>query len=188
MLSILDKAKQLTAEVLSDGSTAIDATLGNGHDAVHLAKHLGPTGHLIGIDIQPEAVRSSRERLTTAGWREQVTLIEGDHADLEDLLPSAVVGEVDAVMFNLGYLPGSDHSVTTRPESTVPALEQATRVLRPGGRMTVVMYKGHSGGVAEYEAVMQWATELDQASLEVLHYRFVNQMHRPPELLAVEKL
>lgn len=187
MLGILDKAKQLTAEVLSDGSIAVDATLGNGHDAVHLAKHIAPTGRLFGVDLQPDAVRSSRDRLERAGWQEQATLLEGDHADLEDLLPTTVVGAVDAVMFNLGYLPGSDHSVTTRPESTVPALEQAVRLLRPGGRVTVVMYRGHPGGAAEYQAVMQWATGLDQERLEVLHYRFANQIHRPPELLAVEK-
>lgn len=187
MDSVLAKAKALTSEVLQPGGLAVDATLGNGHDACHLAALVGPRGQLYGVDIQPEAITSSHARLVENGLADQAVLIEGDHSELTALLPNEIVGRVDAVMFNLGYLPGGDHKIITRPENTIPALEAALKLLRPGGRITVVMYIGHAGGKAEYNKVMNWAAKRDQTCVEVLHYRFINQVRCPPELLVFER-
>lgn len=188
MLSILDQAKALTAAVLSDGDIAVDATLGNGHDAVHLANQVAPTGRVYGVDIQEQAITSSRERLNAEDLTDCTTLIRGDHAAMLELLPSETIGQVGAVMFNLGYLPGSDHLHPTEADATLRALDQAVRLIRPGGRITVVMYRGHAAGQTEYRSVMDRVPTWDQRELEVLHYRFVNQINNPPELLAVEKL
>ena len=90
-------------------------------------------------------------------------------------------------MFNLGYLPGSDGTLTTTPSTTLPALDAARRLLRPGGVMTIVVYTGHEGGRAEADAVDRWAAALPQARFQALSYRFVNQQNDPPRLVAVEK-
>jgi 16S rRNA C1402 N4-methylase RsmH len=188
MLSVLDQAKSLTEEILSDGDIAVDATLGNGYDAVHLARQVAPTGRLFGVDLQEEAIVRSRERLSSEGLEKSVSLIRGNHASLLRLLPSAIVGRVGAVMFNLGYLPGGDRTAPTRAETTIPAIQQAVDLLQPCGRMTIVLYRGHPEGPPEYRAVLEAVREWDQRNLEVLHYRFINQVHQPPELLVIEKL
>jgi hypothetical protein len=96
-------------------------------------------------------------------------------------------GKLGVIMFNLGYLPGSDHSITTEPKSTLDALREGVTLLRPGGLITVVAYPGHEGGATETEAVSDWSSALPQDSFRVLSYRFVNQRNDPPRLFAVEK-
>ena len=56
-------------------------------------------------------------------------------------------------MFNLGYLPGNDHAVTTEAADTLEALEVAFGLIRPGGVLSVVCYPGHPAGASEAEAV-----------------------------------
>ena len=69
-------------------------------------------------------------------------------------------GEVAVVMFNLGYLPGGDKSLVTRPDTTLPALRAALDLLAPGGLVSVVAYPGHFGGAEESEAVEAFLRDL----------------------------
>jgi hypothetical protein len=70
-------------------------------------------------------------------------------------------------MFNLGYLPGGDKTVTTDPDSTVLALGRSAEVLRPGGIVSIVVYRGHPGAVDEAEAVEEWLDGLDPNQFSV---------------------
>lgn len=185
---ILDVAKDLVDDALAPGATAVDATVGNGHDTVFLARAVGPTGRVLGFDVQAAAIQAARGRLAEAGVADRVTLIQDGHQHMGQHLQAAGVDEVDAVMFNLGYLPGGDKSLITRPDSTLDALEHALRWVRPGGRITVVLYVGHRGGAAEARAVTTWAEALDQQQIQVLAYRFINRRNDPPRLLAFERM
>ena len=60
-------AAELIEGALTPGSRALDATLGNGRDALRLCELVGESGHVIGFDVQPEAVARSRARLEEAG-------------------------------------------------------------------------------------------------------------------------
>lgn len=42
-------------------------------------------------------------------------------------------GTVQAILFNLGYLPGGDHRIATRPNSTIQAVRVGLELLKPGG-------------------------------------------------------
>ena len=184
---ILDYATHLAERAVSTGGIAIDATVGNGHDTLSLARAVGDNGRVYGFDIQPHAIDATYRRLTEAGVASRVSLIRGGHEHMDEHLPASAVDRVDAIMFNLGYLPGGDKSLTTVPETTVAALDHAIHYLKPGGVITVVQYAGHEGGAAEAEAVDAWAAALDQENLRALSYRFVNQRNAPPRLLAVER-
>jgi hypothetical protein len=85
--------------------------------------------------------------------------------DHSDIAPALGDGVCDAAMFNLGWLPGGEPTYITRPETTVAALAGALAALRPGGRLTVVCYRGHPGGAAEAEAVTQWLARTPCAHL-----------------------
>lgn len=187
MRSILEFAHDLVAAALRPGDVAVDATVGNGHDTVFLAEQVGDAGRVVGVDVQAEAIAHTRHRLDATGWGDVVTLVTGSHDVLAAHVPDRDHGRVGAVTFNLGYLPGSDHDVVTRPDTTIPALDAAVDLLRPGGIVTVVVYTGHDGGAAEAEAVHAWAEALPQASAHALVYQFVNQRNDPPHLIAVER-
>ncbi len=185
--SVLDFAHVLVRRALEPDDVALDATVGNGHDTVVLAEAVGDGGRVFGFDVQEEAIEQTRARLAEEEPPADVELLQAGHENLHRHLPEALHGRVGAVMFNLGYLPGSSSSLTTAPETTIPALDAAVKVLRPDGVVTVVLYTGHEGGEEEAEAVDEWAAELKQIQFQVLSYQFVNQQNDPPRLVAVEK-
>jgi len=187
MDSVLHRAHSLATGAVRPGGVAVDATVGNGHDTVVLARAIGEEGRVFGFDVQSDALDATRDRLASEGLIDRVTLIEAGHETMERHLPAAAHGTVDAVMFNLGYLPGSDSPLTTTPATTRPALDAALRLLRPGGVATVVVYTGHEGGEEEAAAVDAWAADLSQSRFRALSYRFVNQRNDPPRLVAVER-
>jgi 16S rRNA C1402 N4-methylase RsmH len=185
--SVLDFAKRLSAEALGEGGIAVDATVGNGHDTLFLARTVGAAGHVYGFDVQEPAVERTRQRLEAADVASRVTLIRDGHEAMDQHVPDEAEGRVAAVMFNLGYLPGGDKSRITTPATTIDALDQACRYLQSRGVITVVQYVGHEGGMVEAEAVNAWAEALDQAKYQALTYRFINQRNNPPRLLAISR-
>jgi tRNA G37 N-methylase Trm5 len=185
--TVLDFAHRLATCALDPGEVAVDATVGNGHDTVVLARAVGEEGGVFGFDVQAEAIEQTRSRVRAEGVETPVTLFQNGHEEMARVLPAECVGSVGAVMFNLGYLPGSPSDRTTTPATTVPALDAAVRLLRPEGVVTVVLYTGHEGGPEEAEAVDAWAADLSQEQFHALSYRFVNQQNDPPRLVAVEK-
>lgn len=150
---LTQQAQEFIGQAIQPGDEAIDATAGNGHDTLFLARAAGPTGTVYAFDIQPAALEATRDRLRRAGLDERVRLIRCGHEELQQRLPPGSHGKIQAVMFNLGYLPGSDQRIVTRPHTTLLAIEQAAEMLAPGGRMTVLAYRGHEGGEEETQAV-----------------------------------
>ena len=92
-----------------------------------------------------------------------------------------------AVVFNLGYLPGGDHSITTKADTTLEGLGVALRTIRPGGIVTVVMYDGHEEGAEEKKAILEWAENLDQSRYHVAYVSLLNQKKHPPEILWITR-
>jgi predicted methyltransferase len=188
-LSVLSFAQELAGARIRPGDTALDATAGNGVDTLFLAKADGVKGAVHAFDIQETALAKTRDRL----WKElgeeadRVQLHLASHDQMKELVPVPVHGAVAAVMFNLGYLPGADHTVITRPGTTLPALSAALELLRPGGVLTVAVYPGHEGGRSEADAVDAWASQRPPEACQVMCYRFMNQRNNPPYLIALEK-
>jgi glycine/D-amino acid oxidase-like deaminating enzyme len=154
-ISLTKLAHSIARRAVRTGDTVVDATAGNGHDTVFLAACTGPSGHVHAIDIQQEAIQSTRSRLETESV-EHVTLHQDDHSKvLKSLLASSEV--VGAIMFNLGYLPGGNKQRTTSAATTTEAIAAGVSLLRAGGVMTVIAYRGHAGGQEEARAVADWS-------------------------------
>lgn len=165
------------------GNNAVDATCGNGHDTLLLASLVGATGHVWGFDIQHEAIAATDSRLTEAGLSDRMTLLTVGHEELA----SHIAVPVQAVLFNLGYLPGGDRNIITRPETTSSALVQSLELLAPGGVVVVTVYPGHSGGDDEQDAVESWAAGLDPKAYHCWRMGQTNVSPTAPYLLLVQK-
>ncbi|NCG06571.1 MAG: methyltransferase domain-containing protein [Gammaproteobacteria bacterium] len=152
-MRLTEKVHHILTNHLQEGDHAIDATAGNGYDTIFLAEQVGPSGKVTAIDIQDCAIRSTREKLESAGLIDRVKLVTGDHAISLRKLIEANRGKIAAVTFNLGYLPGSDKCIQTHAESTEEALAASIQLLTIGGYLCVTAYRGHSGGIAEAETV-----------------------------------
>lgn len=89
---------------LSAGQTYVDATLGGAGHSLEVAKHIGRTGHLIGIDQDAVARKAARERLEALpdDVRPEIDVLDGNFGDLDSLLVAAQIPSIDAILFDLG--------------------------------------------------------------------------------------
>ena len=184
---ILPYAKKLLEMTITSGDVVVDATLGNGHDTLFIANLVGESGRVYGFDLQEDAIRTSIERLNQHGMTDRVTIFHSGHEQLSKLLPAEHQGKVKAAIFNLGYLPGSDKSIVTKPETTISAIEQLLEIMIPEGIIILVIYHGHAEGAIERDALLTYCQEIDQKKAHVLQYRFLNQQNNPPFIVAIEK-
>jgi tRNA A58 N-methylase Trm61 len=170
--------------MIRKGDTVIDATAGNGHDTVFLAGCVGAGGRVLAFDVQQAAIESARTRVAEAGLLDRVTFHPCSHVRMGEFVAAA---SVSAIMFNLGYLPGEDHGITTRMESSMVALEAAALVLKPGGALSVVCYPGHETGASEAEAVKGWLTAKTTEGWRLATYALCGTLRPAPFLLVARK-
>lgn len=156
-INLVSWAHNFARERLSvPGGLAIDATAGNGHDTLFLAQTLGENGQVAAFDVQAEAIAATRERLEKHGLEGRAHLHLCGHEKMAEVLPASWRGQVRAVFFNLGYLPKSDHGVTTCAATTLMALDAAWTLLAPGGFISLTIYTRHPGGFEESAQVNAW--------------------------------
>ncbi len=78
----------------------VDGTLGGGGHACEIAKKLSGKGRLIGIDQDADAIRAAGERL--AEYKDRVTIIRSNYANMKEELHSIGVEHVDGIVLDLG--------------------------------------------------------------------------------------
>ena len=156
----------------------IDATCGNGGDTAFLCRLAGPEGRVLGFDIQPEAIASTRKHLEQLGVpASRYELHCQSHADLLQVVQP---GTADAVMFNFGWLPGADHAVFSTAQSSIPALQAALEAVRPGGVVSAILYSGQVIGTDEKQTVLEYLRALPLKSFTVLVCDFANWAETAP--------
>ncbi len=176
-------ARELVENALFEGARAVDATMGNGHDTQWLCERVGASGRVYAFDVQAEAVERTRERLEESGLQDRARFFCLGHEHMCEVVREPV----DAVVMNLGWLPGTEHGITTRTETTLLAAQAALEVLREDGLLTVCVYPGHAEGAREWEALLQWACALDAKRYDALLKTYLNQPNDPPRMLAIRK-
>lgn len=173
-------AHQILSNAIPEGALVVDATCGNGHDTLFLAEHVGSTGKVLAFDVQESAIASARSRLAGCGLHDRVEWHCESHSQISK---HAAPGSVSAVMFNLGYLPGQDHRITTLADETLLGLAAAENVLGENGLLSVVSYPGHDEGAVESEAVSRWMEALASRGWIVARYGMIGTKRPAPFLL-----
>ena len=82
-----------------EGATVVDGTLGAGGITALLSQNVGESGRVIAIDRDGDAIERARGRFASAG---NVTLVQGNFADLARILEELEIPAVDAVALDLG--------------------------------------------------------------------------------------
>lgn len=184
---ILPFAKNLLAKAIKNGDIVVDATIGNGHDTIFLADLVGDKGIVYGFDVQKEAFLATKERIENHGMSDRVILFHEGHENLYQTIPHVHHGKITGAIFNLGYLPGSDKTIVTRPATTIHAIEQLLKIMAPQGMIVLVIYHGHDEGKVERDHLIQFCENIDQTTAHVLRYQYINQKNNPPFIIAIEK-
>ncbi len=160
-LSLPQQAHKLLSPLIYNGDCVIDATCGNGYDCLFLARQVAPLGWVYGFDIQESAIIATQQRIEQAGLGANTQLIHAGHQFMRDHIATKNKGHIKAIMFNLGYLPGSDKKIITRSDTTLVALNSAVSLLAPSGIITILAYPGHEGGEQETIRIKNWCQQVD---------------------------
>ena len=172
------EAQNIVSNFLCPGDIAIDATAGNGFDTLFLTEAVGDSGMVYAVDIQSQAIEVVRQKLREANRESRCQLVVASHDQLESIVPQELHGRVAAAMFNLGYLPFGNKSITTQASSTVAALDQVLMLLKPNGLLCVLAFLGHDGGSEEATEVAQWI-QRHQDALSIEKFQDANNQRSP---------
>ncbi|MDD3999517.1 MAG: class I SAM-dependent methyltransferase, partial [Bacilli bacterium] len=95
-------------------------------------------------------------------------LIRSDFKKIDSYVKAA-----DAIMFNLGFLPGSNKKIKTSDYDTAEAILKAYDILNLGGIMSIACYTKHEGGSEEF---LEIKAALEKANIDFkLHNSFENE-------------
>ena len=181
MQSILDTAKDLIRSVVREDSIVADCTMGNGGDTLFLSS-LVPKGHVYAFDIQPEALVNTEKKLCENNAMANVTLINNCHSKIKDYISE----NISAAMFNLGWLPNHEKIITTKRETTLPAIRNAMDLLEKDGIVLIVVYPSHEEGRLEGIEIEKMISSLDKKYYDAIIHRIIN-VPECPYIMAVQK-
>lgn len=186
----LELAHQYWSNFLQKGDLAIDATCGNGHDSLFLAQHIlgEENGELYLFDIQQTALDTTKALLSKTLTPKSISRVHFClccHSDFSKFLMPATAS---LIAYNLGYLPTGDKNLTTKTETTLRSLENATEILKPGGIISITCYPGHPEGLVEEQEVLKWGATCSTHEWNCCHHRWINGKKSPSLLLMQKKL
>ncbi len=171
-------------EHVKSGEICVDATAGNGNDTLLLAELVGESGKVYAFDIQEQALKKTRERLEEQGLENRVELVLDSHAEMG----KRIWEEVSCIVFNFGYLPGGNHFLSTKKESSIKAIEIGLSLLKKGGLMSLCIYSGGDSGFEEKDGILQYLHTLDSKKYLVIVSQYYNRPNNPPIPAMIIKL
>jgi len=129
--TIEDWLGEATERMLDDvrlvpGARVLDVAAGAGGQSFAAARRVGPTGHVLATDISP-AILAHAAAVAAEQGLAQVSTLEADGEDLSALEDQGFDAAISRV--GLIYLPDQHRALT-----------EVHRVLRPGGRLSSVVY------------------------------------------------
>jgi arsenite methyltransferase len=108
---------------IDEGAVVLDLGCGAGTDLLIAAQMVGPSGHVIGVDMTPSMLRAAAASARKMGLAHRVEL----HESLIECLPLPD-GEVDIVI--------SNGVIDLLPDKEL-VFDELDRVLKPGGRVQI---------------------------------------------------
>jgi len=162
----LDLAFDYWKHWLKPSDIVIDATCGNGKDTLKLAS-LVPEGKVFALDIQETALNNAKK----------IASLDNVSFHLHSHVSFPFPGPIKLIVYNLGYLPTGDKSITTLAETTLQSLHAALKCIFWGGALSLTCYPGHPQGLIEKEAILTFIQTLPLADWKITLHEW--ESHRP---------
>jgi SAM-dependent methyltransferase len=124
--------RMLDAADVRSGSRVLDVAAGAGGQSIAAARRVGPSGQVLATDISPRILQYAAQAAADAGLSNITTReLDGERLEVEE-------GSFDAVISRVGLIYFPDQQA---------ALGGMLRALRPGGRLSAVVYStaDHNG-------------------------------------------
>lgn len=182
-ITMTDWIHKVLENWIKEGEHCVDATMGKGSDTLFLCQRCGENGSVTAFDIQKQALEMTGEKLKKHG--QKARLIQDGHEHMGQYIAP---GTVQCIMFNLGYLPGGDHQVATKPKTSIQAFEAGFELLKVGGIMSICIYSGGDSGFEERDEVLAYLAGLDDRKYFVIRQDFPAKKNNPPMPVFIVKL
>ena len=167
-------SQNIIKDYLENKEVAIDGTLGNGHDTDFLSENFK---RVYAFDIQKEACLNYEKKNI-----KNVKVINDSH----HLFKNYIKEEVNCIMYNFGFLPGGDKSITTLHETSLESIKEGLNLLSHEGIITLCIYTGHSEGKKEESFILEYLKKLPKNEYGVMIHSFLNR-DNAPKLVVIEK-
>lgn len=153
--------------------TFVDATCGRGNDTLFMAQLLKDSGHIYSYDIQQLAIDYTQDVLFKNNIN-NVTLYCESHEFIKEI-------DIDLIIYNLGYLPNGDKTITTKAESTIASLKKMITLMELNPKMLIILviYPGHSEGSIESKLIDSYVKSLANNVYLVTKYQNYNRLSSP---------
>jgi len=175
--TVTDFCHQFISNHISKEAFCVDATAGNGHDTEFLCSLVGDFGKVLAFDIQDQAVAATQKRLDNAGLSHVGQVFLDSHTNIDRYVAPDTA---DCIVFNFGYLPGGDHRMATKPDTSLIAIEKSLRCLKPGGLLVLCIYSGGDTGYTERDTILPYIKGLDPKEYLVIVSSYANRPGDPP--------
>jgi len=179
MKKIYEYAHDWIEKSVNNNDIVVDFTMGNGNDTLRLAKMV-PDGKVYGFDIQEKALNTTKEKLEKEGITNYELILDSH------IFMNQYINKYKAGIFNLGYLPSGDKSITTKKKTTKLAVMHALDLLEVKGILAIVVYPGHAEGKLESQMLEAFVSELDNQDFDVMKLSVKNKKNAP-YILIIEK-
>lgn len=173
---ISDLSHSIIENHLEKKIIAIDATLGNGYDTDFLCERFEK---VYSFDVQEEACLNYKLKN-----RKNVSVVNDSHHKFDEYV---IEDKVNCIMYNLGFLPGSNKEITTLAKTTMKSIEAGLEILDSNGIMTIAIYRGHSEGKNEENFIMEYVRNLPKNIYGVMLHEYLNRAKSAPLLIVIEK-
>ena len=174
MKKIVEISHMILQDYIGEDKIAIDFTLGHGNDTLYLQG----CKEVYSFDIQKEAI----EECQKLNLSDHVHLILDSHENFMNYVEHFDIG-----IFNFGYFPQGDQSITTVLEVSRKTVASALQQLNKKGILLLVCYIGHEEGKKEGNYFKEMAKKLNGHYFRTFLFEMQNT-NQAPFIIGIEKI
>ena len=183
MKNVIEFVHDIIRLKVDSNDICVDNTIGNGNDTLFLASI---SKFVYGFDIQQIALDNT-EKLLNENNKTNYKLFLKSHDLIDDCIDIEILKEVKCFIYNLGYLPKGDKTITTNYQTTLNSLKKCVCYLNHHSLIFLTCYIGHKQGKIESDKLLEYTKNLDHNEYEVTTYNVINQDNNPPFVIIIER-
>ena len=182
-MNLTQKSHDEVKRLLPCVNYAVDATVGGGRDALFVASILADNGRIFCFDVQESAIERSKKLFADNNRLQCAEFFLCGHESMANVIPQYLHGKINCFFFNLGWLPNSDKTISTKTSTTIKAIQSALALAdKSGSVLSILCYKAHEGGMEEFKSVEKFLLE---NNFDIARYTDKNNV-LSPELFVVK--
>ena len=165
---IVEIAHDYLLEGYSSNDVGVDFTCGSGNDTKVLALNVK---HVYSYDIQEEPINEAKQLCKDLN---NISFYCKSHFYFDEDIDS-----FDRGIFNLGYYPKGDKTITTNYIEVIQTIEKALNLLNRNGRLIIVCYPGFETGYIESLKIEEYVQTLSSKKYDSFKFQLMNRKNAP---------